>query len=200
MRGAPCAGRRVRRRHLAGGPSQCATRRHLPRFPRHEPRACRPCRGSRLRHRARHHPQAAQRATARSGRILPDRPRRRCLARRHGGDARLRHQCGALRHHEGQCAGAQSRARQRRSDVDRAPGQEIIGGLRPHAPDGRLGGHARHHHRTDAAAERHSGGDCVGRLSVSLRRSGMQRGHPHHPVRHSGGADRIGRRPASARV
>ncbi len=61
-----------------------------------------------LRHRARHHAQAAQRASARQGRVLPDRSRRRCLARRHGGDARVRHQCGALRHHEGQCAGAQS--------------------------------------------------------------------------------------------
>ena len=50
-------------------------------------------------------------------RVLPDRSRRRRLARRHGGDARVRHQCGALRHHEGQRAGAESRARQRRADV-----------------------------------------------------------------------------------
>ena len=112
------AGDRLRRRHVARRPGQRATRRRLPRFPRHEPRARRPCRGSRLRRRARHHPQAAQRAAARPRRVFPDRSRRRCLARRHGGDARLGHQRGALRHDEGQCAGAQSRARQRRGDVD----------------------------------------------------------------------------------
>ena len=119
VRGAPRAGDRVRHRHVARRPGQCAARRHLPRFPRHEPRARGPCRGSRLRHRAGHHPQSAQRAAARQRAVFSDRSRRRCLARRHGGDACVRHQCGALRHHEGQCAGAQSRARQRRSHVDR---------------------------------------------------------------------------------
>ena len=49
------------------------------------------------------HAQAAQRASARSGRVFSDRSRRRRLARRHGGDALLRHQRRALRHHEGQC-------------------------------------------------------------------------------------------------
>ena len=123
VRRAARAGHRVRHRHLARGPGQRAARRHLPRFPRHEPRACRPCRGSRLRHRAWHHPQAAQRAPARPRPVLPDRSRRRCFARRHGLDARVRHQCGALRHHEGQRAGAQSGAGQRRSDVDRRGGR-----------------------------------------------------------------------------
>ena len=51
--------------HVARRPGQRAARRHLPRLPRHEPRARRACRGSRLRHRARHHPQAAQRISAR---------------------------------------------------------------------------------------------------------------------------------------
>ena len=69
--------------------------------------------------------KAAQRASARPGPVLPDRSGRRRLARRHGGDALLRHQCGALRHHEGQCAGAQSRDGERRGDDDRAPRQEI---------------------------------------------------------------------------
>ena len=119
VRGAARAGDRVRHRHFARRPGQCAARRHLPRFPRHEPRARGPCRGSRLRHRAGHHAQSSQRAAARQRAVLSDRSRRRRLARRHGGDARLGHQCGALRHHEGQCAGAQSRARQRRSHVDR---------------------------------------------------------------------------------
>ncbi len=83
------AGGRVRRRHLARRPGQRAARRRLPRFSRHEPRARRPRRGSRLRHRARHYPKAAQRISARQGRVLPDRSRRRRLARRHGGDALL---------------------------------------------------------------------------------------------------------------
>ena len=126
VRQAPRAGGRLRHRHLARRPGQCAARRHLPRFPRHEPRARGACRGSRLRHRARHHPQGAQRASARQRAVFPDRSRRRRLARRHGGDARLGHQCGALRHHEGQCAGAQSRARQRRSRHHREPRQEIL--------------------------------------------------------------------------
>ena len=115
VRGRARAGDRLRHRHLARRPGQCAARRHLPRFPRHEPRARGACRGSRLRHRARHHPQGSSTSICATGRVFPDRSRRRRLARRHGGDARLGHQCGALRHHEGQCAGAQSRARQRRS-------------------------------------------------------------------------------------
>ena len=119
------AGDPVRHRHLARRPGQRAAWRHLARFPRHEPRARRARRGSRLRHRARHHAQAAQRAPARSGRVLPDRSRRRCVARRHGGDARFGHQCGALRHHERQRAGAESRARRRRGDDDGAAGKEI---------------------------------------------------------------------------
>ena len=61
-------------------------------------------------------------AAARPGPVLPDRSRRRRHARRHGGDPRLRHQCGALRHHEGQCAGAQGGAGRRRGDHDRRGG------------------------------------------------------------------------------
>ena len=192
------AGHRLRRRHLARRPGQRAARRHLPRFPRHEPRARRPRRGPRLRGRARHHAQAAQRASARPGRVLSDRSRRRRFARRHGGDARVRHQCGALRHHEGQRAGAQSRARQRRGDVDGAAREKSAVGLRPHAPDRRLGRHARRHHRIDAAALRHSGSDLVRRLPVSLGRGRVQRHHPDDPVRHPGGAHRTARCAAGA--
>ena len=71
VRGRARAGDRVRHRHLARRPGQCAARRHLPRFPRHEPGARRPCRGSRLRGRARRHAQAAQRASARQGLFFP---------------------------------------------------------------------------------------------------------------------------------
>ena len=70
-----CAGQRraghpVRRRHLARGPRQRAARRRVDRFPRHEQDAGRARRGSRLRGRARHHPQGAQRAAARPGPVL----------------------------------------------------------------------------------------------------------------------------------
>ena len=51
-----------------------------------------------------------------------------------------------------------------------APRQENVGRLRSHAADGRLGRHARRHHRTDAEAVRHSGSDLVA-ASVRFRRS-----------------------------
>ena len=109
----------VRHRHLARRPCQRAARRRLDRLPRHEPHSRGPRRGPRLRGRAGRHAQAAQRASARPGPVLPDRSRRRRLARRHGGDARLGHQRGALRHHEGQRAGAEGRAGERRDHHDR---------------------------------------------------------------------------------
>ena len=101
--------------------------------------------------------------------VLPDRSRRRRLARRHGGDALLRHQRGALRHHEGQCAGAQGRDGERRGDRHRAARQEDLGRLRPDAADGRLGRHARRHHRIDAQALRHSGSDLRRQSARFLR-------------------------------
>ena len=67
------------------------------------------------------------------GVFFPIDPGRRRLARRHGGDALLGHQCGALRHHEGQRAVAQSGDGERRADDDGAAGEEILGGLRPDA-------------------------------------------------------------------
>ena len=78
--------------------------------------------------------------------------------------------------------------------------QEIVGGLRSHPSDRRLGRHARRHHRIDLALVRHSGGDLVRHLSVSLGRGGLQRDHTDHPVRHSGGADRAARCAAGARL
>ncbi len=79
-----------------------------------------------------------------------------------------------------------------------AAGQEILRRLRSDAADGRRRRHARHHHRIDAAAVRHPGGDLVGRLPVSLGRGGLQCHHPDDPVRHPGGADRAARRAAGA--
>ena len=149
------AGDRVRHRHLARGPGQRAAGRHLARFPRHEPPPRRSRRGPRLRHRAGHDAQTAQRTPARPGRVLSDRSRRRRLARRHGGDARVGHQRRALRHHERQRHRAQSRAGERRGDADGAPGEKIVVRLRSDPADRRLRRHARHHHRADAAACRH---------------------------------------------
>ncbi len=194
------AGDPVRHRHLARGPRQRAAGRRLDRFPRHEPDRGGACRGSRLRDRARRHPQDAERASARPGPVLPDRSRRRCLARRHGGDPRLRHQCGALRHHARQRDGAEGRARQWRGHDHVDAGAQILVGLRPDPADGRLRRHARRHHRADAEAARHSGSDRGGDLSVPVGRGGLQRHHPHHPVRHSGGAHRTARRGAGEGV
>jgi D-lactate dehydrogenase (cytochrome) len=74
--------------------------------------------------------------------------------RRHGGDALLGHQCGALRHHEGQCAGAERGAGERRGDEHR-PARKILRRLRPHAADRGLRGHARRDHRAHAETFRH---------------------------------------------
>ena len=136
---------RVRHRHLAGGPGQRAGRRRLHRSARHEPDSRRSCRGPRLRDPARRHPQGAQRTSARPGIVLPDRSRRRRLARRHGLDAGVRHQRGALRHHARQRAGAESGARRRRDHHDRHAREKILGRLRPDASVRRRRRHARHH-------------------------------------------------------
>ena len=127
------------------------------------------------------------------GLFFPDRSRRRRLARRHGGDALLGHQCGALRHHEGQCAGDEGGDGQRRADDHLAPREKIVGRLRSHAADGRFGRHARRHHRAHAQAVGHPGSDRLRRLPVSVGRCRLQGDHPHHPVRHSGRAHRIAR-------
>ena len=145
-------------------------RRRVDRLPRHEPRAGGARRGPRLRRRAGRHPEAAQRISARPGLVLSARSRRRRLARRHGGDALLGHQCGALRHDEGRRARAQGRAAERRADDHGAPRQEIVLGLRPHAADGRFGRHARRDHRAYAQAAGHSGGDRRRRLPVRIGR------------------------------
>ena len=102
LRRSPHSDHPLRHRLLAGGTSERPLGRHLGRSFAHEPHSCRPCRGSRLRGRARRHPQAAQRLPPRYRAVLPDRPRRRREPWRHGCDARLRHQRRALRHDEGQ--------------------------------------------------------------------------------------------------
>ena len=165
---APGADRTVRPGLIARGAGQRPAGRRVDRLPRHEQGAGGPRRGPGLRDRARHHPQGAQRVPARPGRVLSDRSRRRRLARRHGGDALFGHQRGALWHHEGQCAGAQSGDAVGRGDEHGAPRQEILRRLRSHAADGRLGGDARRHHRADAQALRHSRGDRGRHLSIPV--------------------------------
>ena len=107
-------------------------------------------------------------APARPGPVLPGRSGRGRLARRHGFDPRLGHHGRALRHDEGQRAGAEGRAAQRRADDDVAAGAQVLGRLRPHPADRRRRRHARHHHRTDLEAARHPRGDLGGRLPASL--------------------------------
>ncbi len=85
-------------------------------------------------------------------------------------------------------------------DDHRAPRQEIVVGLRPHAADDRLGRHARRHRRADVAARGHPGGDRVRHLSVPLGRGRLQRHHHDHPVRHPGRAHRTARRAAGEGV
>ena len=124
------ADRAVRRRHVARRPCQRALRRRVDRLLAHEPGARRPRRGPRLRRRAGRDSQGAQRVLARHGPVFSCRSRRRRLDRRHGGDARLRHQRGALRHDEGRRAVARRGDRRRIVPAHRQPGEEIRGGLR----------------------------------------------------------------------
>ena len=106
MRGASRSGHSLRHRHVAGGACQCAARRHLARPVAHERSARVDAEDLTCTVRGRRHPQAAQRPPARPGPVLPHRSRRRRQPRRHGGNARLRHQRRALRHHARERAGA----------------------------------------------------------------------------------------------
>ena len=98
------AGHSLWHRHLARRPYQRALRRHLGRPVADEPGAGGQCRGSRCAGRGGRHAQALNEHLRDQGPVLPDRSRRRCEPRRHGGDARVGHQCGALRHHARECA------------------------------------------------------------------------------------------------
>ena len=200
LRGASHARHRLRHRHVAGGAPQRAGRRHLRRPVAHEPHRRRARRRSRLRGGAGRHAQAAEYAPARRGAVLPDRPRRRCEPRRHGGDARLRHQRRALRHDEGQRAEPDGGDAGRVADQDGEPRQEDLGRLRPDAAPDRLGRHARHHHRADAPPAGHPAGDLRRGVQLPERRGGLPHGDRDHPVRHPDGAHRAARRAAGARL
>ena len=117
------ADRSFRRRHFVGRPRQCAAWRRLHRLQPDGPSPRRSRRRPRLRRRTRHHAQGAQRASARHRVVFPDRPGSGRIDRRHGGDARFRHQCGALRHDEGQRAVAGDRHRRGRVPAHGEPGR-----------------------------------------------------------------------------
>jgi hypothetical protein len=73
--------------------------------------------------------RTAQRASARPGAVLPDRPRRQRDDRRHGLDPRLGHQCGALRHDEGRGPLAPGGDARGQGDPHRAARAQVGGGL-----------------------------------------------------------------------
>ena len=133
----------LRRGHLARGPYPGGEGRRMPRPEPDEPGA----RGARSRPRrggaGGRDAQAAERTHPPYRPVLPDRPRRRCDHRRHGRDARLGHQRGALRHHARERDFAHRGARRRAHHQDRAASEKIRGGLRPDAAVRRLRGHAR---------------------------------------------------------
>ena len=83
--------------------------------------------------------------------LLPDRPGRRRLDRRHVRDARQRHQRGPLRHDARERPGPDGRHRQRRGDPHRHPGAQVLGRLRPDAAHRRQRGHARRDDRDHLA-------------------------------------------------
>ena len=124
----------VRNGHVSGRPHQCAGGRHLDRCQPDEPGAGRQCRGSRLHGRAGHHAQGAERLSARHRPVLSDRSGGGRLARRHGGDAGVGHQCGALRHDARQCHRNGRGDGERPQEITTAKrGAQEFGGLRPDA-------------------------------------------------------------------
>ena len=127
---------------------------------------------------------ATQQTSARPGVVLPDRSRRRCHARRHGGDPRLRHQCGALRDHarnvldltvvmaDGDDITTARRARKSSAGYD-SPGCSSARKERS-ALSPRWGSALRDPERSRAASAR------------SLDRGRLQHRHPDDPARHPG--------------
>ena len=109
--------------------------------------------------------------------------RRRRLPRGHGGDPRLGHQCGALRHDEGPRAVARRGRRRRILHAHRHAGEEVLGRLRPHPSLHRRRRHARRHRRGRAQALRHSGSDRRRPLLVPrYARPARRRSRPSSPA------------------
>ena len=149
----------------------------------HEPGARRQRARPRLRGGARRLAQAAQRLSARHGPVLPRRPRRRGGDhRRHGLHARLRHHRRALRHHARERAEPHRRDGRRLGRQDGAARAQVRRRLRPDAAAGRLGGHARHHHRGHRAPLRHPRDDPLRRVPVRDAGRRLQRRDPVDPA------------------
>ncbi len=196
VRQIPRAGGGLRDRHIARRPYRGDARRGVHRHLADEQHHPGQCRGPRLPGGAGGNAQAAQRLFARHRPVLSHRSGGGCLHRRHGGNARLGHQRGALRHHARERREPESGARQRRGGAHRQPRQEVVCRLRSHPPVRRLGRHAWRHHRDHPQAARHPAVDRRRGVPVSQRRGGLQRGNRHHPDGYSGGAHRTGRRGA----
>ena len=176
------AGDRLWHRLVTRRPSAGGAGRHQHRFAAHEPdRAHQRCRpdgdGA-----ARRHPQPVEQRDPPHRAVLPDRPGRRCVTRRHGRHPGQRHERGALRHHARERAGAAGGDRQRRDHPHRHPRQEKQCRLRPDAPDGGQRGHAGHHHRGDRQALPAARIGVGGDLPLPQHRCGCEDHYPDHPA------------------
>ncbi len=193
-------GDRIWCRNFARRSCHRAVRRHLHRFLAHERGAVGESSRCRLRRAARRHARAAEFLPARHGAVLSGRSGCERDARRHGFDARLRHDDDPLRRDDAQRAGAADRARRRPHRARRHARREILHGLRPRAIAGGLGRHARRDHRDHVAPVWRSGNDGGRdvRVSGAARRRRCRR--RDHPVRRVGVAHRVPRRVAGARL
>ncbi len=194
VRGAPRADYPVRRRFVARRPRQRAGRRHLGRHLADEPRAG----GQRRRHglhgRGRRDARGAQPSPARHRPVLPDRPGRQCEPRRHGGDAGVGHQRGALRHDARERHLADG-GDGRRAGADHGDeGTQVFGRLRPDTAPDRLGRHARRDHLADGEALRHPAGDRRRGVPVPEPGIGLPGGDRDDPDGRAGGAHRAHQR------
>ena len=111
-------------------------------------------------------------------------------------DARLGHQCRALRHHARQCHCAHGRDGERRGGAHGAPCPQDLGRLRPDAALRRFGRHARRDDVDHPASSGHPPDDRRRRLRIPDPGGRLQHRHHDDPDGHTGGPDRTaGRTP-----
>ena len=172
---APHAGHPVRDRQLARGARARGRRRALARpvADGRDPRGQR--RGPRLPRAGGRPPRGARSRARRARPAVRRRSRRRCDARRHGRDGRLGHDDGPLRQHARERARPRGGARRRHGDPHRLARAQVGGGLRPHRPTRRIGGHARGDHRAPAPRPRRARADRRRALLVPDDRASSSR-------------------------